>query len=128
MSSLEIRNYVTASYKTGRYIGEIIDFKPKLQKAVVKILAVLVHPKQGDLHAPNQVDVQLFHERKALAFTEKALVPLSSIKAYEGEIPEYETSLKEAIHKQMDKLKDDESEYAKASYQKLEILLNDYQK
>lgn len=126
--SIEIGDKVTASYKTGRYIGEVIDFKPKLQKAVVKVLAVIVHPKQGDLHSPNQVDVQLFHERKALAYTEKALVPLSSIKPYEGEIPAYDESLIEALHKQMDQLKDEESEYAKASYQKLEILLKDYQK
>ncbi|WP_349407319.1 sporulation phosphorelay system protein KapB [Pseudalkalibacillus sp. SCS-8] len=128
MATIEVGDMVTASYKTGRYIGEVIDFKPKLQKAVVKVLAVLVHPKQGDLHAPNQVDVQFFHERKALAYTEKALVPLSNIKRYEGEIPDYQSSLMEALHKQMDDLKKEDSDFAKASYQKLEILVNDYQK
>ncbi|MCF6137324.1 kinase-associated lipoprotein B [Pseudalkalibacillus berkeleyi] len=124
----KIGDYVTASYKTGRYVGEIIDFKPKIDKAVVKVLAVLTHPKQGDLHAPNQVNVQLFHERKALAYTEKALVPLTSMKGYDGEIPEYRHSLLESIQRQMKALVEDDSEYAKASYQRLEILLNEYEK
>ncbi|WP_408006218.1 sporulation phosphorelay system protein KapB [Pseudalkalibacillus sp. A8] len=126
--TIEIGDKVTASYKTGRYVGEIIDIKPKLDKAVVKVLAVIAHPRQGDLHAPNQVDVQLFHERRALAHTEKALVPLSSIKPFEDEIPDYHFSLIKAIKDQMAKLVKDDSEYAKLSYQKLEILLKGYEK
>jgi kinase-associated protein B len=128
MESFEIGDIVTASYKTGRYIGEVVDFKPKLEKAVVKMRAVLVHPKQGDLHAPNQADVQFFHERKALAHTEKALVPLSSIKRFEGDIPTYETSLLEAVQKQMDRYEKDSSDFARASYQNLQNLLKEYQR
>ncbi|MGP4079626.1 sporulation phosphorelay system protein KapB [Pseudalkalibacillus sp. R45] len=126
--TIEIGDKVTASYKTGRYVGEVIDLKPKLDKAVVKILAVLAHPRQGDLHAPNQVDVQFFHERKALAYTEKALVPLSSIKPFEDEVPEYHFSLIKSIKDQMAKLVNDDSDYAKLSYQTLENLLKEYEK
>lgn len=42
---------VTASYKTGEYIGEVIELM-STGKAAVRILAVVKHPAQGDLHNP----------------------------------------------------------------------------
>ena len=115
---------VTAGYKTGRYIGEIVDLKSP--KAVVKILAVMKHPTQGDLHNPKQLDVPLFHQRKALAEFEKALVPMSAINHYEGEVPEYKTSLKEALDTQSAELKHEGGRWAEASLTEIEKLKDDY--
>ena len=60
---------VKAVYKTGEYIGELVTITD--QKSLVKILAVLKHPTQGDLHHPLEVDGVFFHQRRALAFQEK---------------------------------------------------------
>lgn len=94
---MEIGQIVTAFNKTGKYIGEITGIRPETY--TVRILAVLIHPRQGDLHHPNQVDVPFFHERKALAFREQANIPLKMAKPYEGDIPDYKETLKTAIKK-----------------------------
>ena len=64
---------------------------------VVKVLAVLKHPVQGDLHNVKQADVPFFHERRALAFREQTNIPEQMVKKYEGEIPDYTDSLKLAL-------------------------------
>ncbi|KMM38519.1 kinase-associated lipoprotein B [Guptibacillus hwajinpoensis] len=115
---------VTAGYKTGRYIGEIVDLKSP--KAVVKILAVMKHPTQGDLHNPKELDVPLFHQRKALAEFEKALVPMSAINHYEGEVPDYKASLQEALDTQSAELKHEGGRWAEASLTEIEKLKDDY--
>ncbi|WP_257352352.1 kinase-associated lipoprotein B [Pseudalkalibacillus decolorationis] len=126
--SIDKGDRITASYKSGRYIGKVIDLKPSLQKAVVEIHAILVHPKQGDLHAPNQADVPFFHERPALAFREKALVPISSIKKYDGEVLDYYESLIDSLQKQISTLAKDESDYAQLAYKRLSTLKAEYEK
>lgn len=93
---MEIGQTVTAFYKTGKYIGEITGIRPETY--TVRILAVLTHPKQGDLHNPNQVDVPFFHERKALSFREQANIPLKMAKPYEGDIPDYKETLSSAVY------------------------------
>ncbi|MCA0988222.1 kinase-associated lipoprotein B [Guptibacillus algicola] len=115
---------VTAGYKTGRYIGEIVDVKTP--KAVVKILAVIKHPTQGDLHNPKQLDVPLFHQRKALSQYEKALVPVSAINHYDEEVPDYHESLREAVETQANELKHEGGRWAEASLIELEKLKDDY--
>ncbi|MOA38053.1 Kinase-associated lipoprotein B precursor [compost metagenome] len=60
------------------------------------MLAVLKHPEQGDLHHPYDPDVPMFHERRALSYTEKTTVLLRDIQRYFGEIPDYSESLKAA--------------------------------
>lgn len=93
---------VRAAYKSGEYVGEIVEVRPA--KAAVQVLAVVKHPDQGDLHHPMQADVSMFHERRALAYREIALVPLSGLRAYAGPIPEYRDSLRAAIDRQLEGL------------------------
>ncbi|GAE24996.1 lipoprotein [Halalkalibacter wakoensis JCM 9140] len=112
-------NAVRAFYKTGAYIADLMEKQEENGRALVKIRAVIKHPLQGDLHNPKMTNVPLFHQRKALAEFEKTWVPLSSLKPYEGEIPEYKQSLDEALQKEISKLTDDESEWAQLSLEKL---------
>lgn len=52
MKNIQIGDYVTAFYKTGTYIGEVTGERPG--SYVVKVLAVVKHPRQGDLHNPGK--------------------------------------------------------------------------
>jgi kinase-associated protein B len=90
---------VRIAYKTGEYVAEVVEVTPP--KAVVKILAVQKHPAQGDLHHPYEVDVPLFHQRRALAFQEKVVVPLGSMQLFQGEAPSYQESLRHALEREM---------------------------
>jgi kinase-associated protein B len=119
-------SYVRAFYKTGVYVGELIERQEEKQRALVKVLAVLKHPTQGDLHNPKMVEVAFFHQRKALAQFEKTWVPLSSLKPYDGEIPDYRDSLREAFEVQQRTLTDENTEWAKASLEKLEECKSEY--
>ncbi|ARK30386.1 kinase-associated lipoprotein B [Halalkalibacter krulwichiae] len=118
--------YVRAFYKTGVYIAELLDRQEEKQRALVKVLAVLKHPTQGDLHNPKMVDVPLFHQRKALAQFEKTWVPLSSLKAYEGELLDYQFSLKQATEALRQSLIEDDSDWARKSLEKLEECTAEY--
>lgn len=111
--------YVRAFYKTGVYVGELIERQESKQRALVKVLAVLKHPTQGDLHNPKMTDVPLFHQRKALAHYEKTWVPLSSLKPFEGEVPDYKVSLLQAVENQQKALQEDDTDWAKASLEQL---------
>ncbi|TMW73393.1 kinase-associated lipoprotein B [Alteribacter natronophilus] len=115
---------VTGVYKTGKYIGEITDIKK--DRYVVKVMAVLKHPKQGDLHSPKQTDVPLFHERRALGEREKTNVPASLVKPYEGTVPDYRSSLKEALEKEKAALQNDQSDWAKMALDRINNLEEDY--
>ena len=117
---------VRAIYKTGVYIAELMETQEEQQRALVKVQAVLKHPQQGDLHNPKMVDVPLFHQRKALAQYEKAWVPLSSLKSYEGEELSYHFSLQQAWEKQYEDLHADDSDWAKVSIKRLEELKAEY--
>lgn len=124
MSELKIGDYVTAFYKTGKYIGEITDVRG--ENFLVRVLAVAKHPMQGDIHSPKDADVAFFHERRALAFREQANMPKKMVKPYDGEIPEYIPSLKEAVEKIKGELKEDASAWAKQSLTNIEALEKDY--
>ncbi|KAB2334707.1 kinase [Cytobacillus depressus] len=124
MSDIKIGDQVTAIYKTGKYIGEVTDIRP--QHYLVRVLAVGKHPMQGDLHNPKNADVPMFHERRALAYKEQTNVPKQMVKRFEGEIPEYIASLKAALEKMKQELKDDHSAWAMRSLKNAETLEKDY--
>ncbi|EIT86805.1 kinase-associated protein B [Fictibacillus macauensis ZFHKF-1] len=115
---------VTALYKTGKYIGQVVNIKN--DKALVEVHAVLKHPDQGDLHQYKQSDVGFFHQRKALAFQEKTWAPLSTVSAYEGEVPLYDHSLQTALTALEDVLKQRGDEWSARSLMCLESLKKEY--
>lgn len=124
MADLQIGDKVTAIYKTGKYIGEITDIRP--QHYLVRVLAVVKHPMQGDLHNPKDANVQMFHERRALAHREQTNVPKQMVKLFHGEIPDYLVSLREALEKMIGELKEDGSPWAELSLKNAEALMKDY--
>lgn len=119
---------VQAEYKSGVYIGEVVEVKEERRKGVIKVLAVLKHPDQGDLHHPGLADVPLFHQRKALAYQEKVNVPLHLLTPYEGEIPDYRSSLLEAVSKELKKLEQNDSPWARMALQHLQTLREEYER
>lgn len=124
MSELQIGEIVTAIYKTGKYIGEITEVRP--QHYLVRVLAVLKHPMQGDLHSPKDADVLIFHERRALSYREQANIPYKMVKPFENEVPDYLDSLKEAVAKMKKELTETSSEWANMSLKAMGSLEKDY--
>jgi kinase-associated protein B len=124
LSELQIGETVTAIYKTGKYIGEITDIRP--QHFLVRVLAVLKHPMQGDLHNPKEADVLIFHERRALSFREQANIPKQMVKRFEAEIPDYQVSLKEAVDKMKNELTENTTSWAEMSLKMMASLERDY--
>lgn len=118
-----VGDIVVTTYKTGDYIAEIMELTPP--RAVVKTLAVVKHPAQGDLHHPYEVDVPLFHQRRALAHQEKVVVPVSSLQNYWGQVPDYRDSLKTASEAEMASLQR-MINWAKRSLVEYENLQRDY--
>ncbi|CAG9609704.1 kinase-associated lipoprotein B [Pseudoneobacillus rhizosphaerae] len=126
MNDLNIGDIVTSIYKTGKYIGEVTDIRP--QHYLVRTLAVLKHPMQGDLHNPKEVGFGFFHERKALAFREQANVPKQMVKPYLETVPSYEDSLKASIQRLRDELTNDTSEWASLSLKNIASIESEYLK
>ena len=124
MTELQVGNVVTGIYKTGKYIGEITEIRP--QHYLVRVLAVMKHPMQGDLHHPKDADVHMFHERKALSFREQTNIPKQMVKPFEGEVPDYQESLKAALEKLRQELVEAGSDWANMSMRALETLQKDY--
>ena len=124
MSELQVGTAVTGIYKTGKYIGEITDIRP--QHYLVRVLGVLKHPMQGDLHNPKEADVLIFHERRALAFREQANIPKQMVKPFEEEIPDYKESLKIAVDKMKNELLETSSQWAEMSLKMIDSLEKDY--
>lgn len=124
MSELKIGDIVTSIYKTGNYIGEITEIRP--QHYLVRTLAVLKHPMQGDLHNPKEVAFGFFHERKALAHREQANIPKQMVKPFNEQLPEYADSLKASLEKLKSELQNDESDWAKLSLKNIDTLEREY--
>jgi kinase-associated protein B len=122
--TLQIGDIVKAPYKTGVYIGEITAIRP--EHYLVKVKAVVKHPTQGDLHQPKQVDVALFHERRALAEREQTNIPKGMVKKFEGDVPYYKDSLKASLTRLREELQTDDSDWASLSMEKLSILEKEY--
>lgn len=123
---ISIGSIVKAHNKTGTYIGEVTGIKPN--HYLVRILAVLKHPMQGDLHHPKEANVPFFHERRALAYGEQTNVMKTMVKLYEGEVPDYKTSLRNAFNQLKEELEKekDTSLFAQKSLQCLHNLEKEY--
>ncbi|WP_059173612.1 kinase-associated lipoprotein B [Bacillus sp. FJAT-27445] len=124
MSELQKGDIVTAIYKTGKYIAEFSEERPN--GMLVRVLGVLKHPMQGDLHHPKDAEVGFFHERRALSYREGAIIPKQMVKKYEGEVPDYSESLKEALGKLKAELENDSGAWAEMSLRNVETLEKEY--
>jgi kinase-associated protein B len=124
LSELQIGEIVTGIYKTGKYIGEITEVRP--QHYLVRVLAVVKHPMQGDLHNPKEVDVLIFHERKALSYREQANIPKQMVKIFTEEVPDYQESLKQAVQQMKNELTEKASDWAEMSLKSIASLEKDY--
>lgn len=109
MDKVKIGEIVRAHYRSGTYIGKVIEDRG--DRFLIEVLAVYKHPLQGDLHNMNATKNVFFHERKALAFHEKMNVKKPAVHPYDGEIPEYKDSLKQALEIYKNKLEENDSEY-----------------
>lgn len=118
-----LSDIVKVTYKTGDYIGETIDRDDR--RVLVKVLAVLRHPTQGDLHNPYDPEPPIFHERRALAYTEKVWVPAQTAEPYTGAIPAYGESLKTALGIEMERI-DRMKRWAERCLENLQGLQKDY--
>lgn len=120
----QIGQIVKAHNKSGTYIGEVLQDRDR--KYLVKVLAVVKHPMQGDLHNPGQTENVFFHERKALSYNEKVNVSKSAVHAYDDEIPAYDQSLKKAVNDLKTKLQQEESEFNQQALNTLTNLEGQY--
>lgn len=98
----EVGNIVKAKVRSGLYVGEVVELNRP--RALVKVLAVLKHPEQGDLHQPYNPDVAMFHERRALSYTEKTTVLIRDLEGYTGAVPDYQESLRTAVDAEIESL------------------------
>ncbi|MBS4173927.1 kinase-associated lipoprotein B [Bacillus sp. FJAT-49736] len=121
---MEIGQIVTFFNKTGKYVGEITACYS--DRYLVKTLAVLKHPMQGDLHHPKETEVAFFHERKALAYREQTNIPLKMVKPYEGDVPDYSESLQDAFHKLYGELNSEENAFNRKSIECLNSIQKEY--
>lgn len=121
--SLKIGDNVRAEIRSGHYLGELVEINGP--RALVKVLAVLKHPEQGDLHNPYNPDVPMFHERRALSFTEKTNVLLRDVKRHTGTIPEYNDSLRAAAEAEIASL-DRLQRWAAKGLEQMQQLLKEY--
>ncbi|MGO4693561.1 kinase [Paenibacillus sp. FSL A5-0031] len=121
--SLKIGDNVRAEIRSGHYLGELVEINGP--RALVKVLAVLKHPEQGDLHNPYNPDVPMFHERRALSFTEKTNVLLRDVKRHTGIIPEYNDSLRAAAEAEIASL-DRLQRWAAKGLEQMQQLLKEY--
>ncbi|ADH99221.1 kinase-associated lipoprotein B [Salisediminibacterium selenitireducens] len=119
MNLFEADQQVIASYKSGTYYGKVVRDQGS-NTVLVEIQGVKKHPVQGDLHHPRQVDVPLFHERKALSEREKANIPRNAVKSFEGDMPGYEASVAAAVQEMKQDLSEDSSDFGKRALQALE--------
>jgi kinase-associated protein B len=124
-TNFEPGDKVIASYKSGEYIGEIVELRP--HKAAVQVLAVVKHPDQGDLHHPMEPDVAFFHQRRALSHREVALVPMGALRMYHGHTPDYRESLMSAIERELQALQRTKK-WIERSLIELDTLYSDYQR
>jgi len=120
MNEIKVNDIVKTSYNSGEYVGRVLEDKGNF--FLIEVLAVLVHPTQGDLHQRGQVEGVAFHERKALAYTEKTNARKRMTEHYNEPIPDYTQSLKNAVHFMKQELKTNPSTFNKLSLEKLHDL------
>lgn len=124
MSTLKLGNIIQVPYKSGIYVGEIVEDRG--DNYLIKTLAVLKHPMQGDLHHPKQVENVIFHERKALSQYEKFNALKDIVTAYTEPVPNYGTSLKNSVIAYKEKLVNKANDYNTAALKALETVESSY--
>ncbi|MDU0461214.1 MULTISPECIES: sporulation phosphorelay system protein KapB [Staphylococcus cohnii species complex] len=112
------------AHKTGSYGVSIIEEDGN--QVLVQIEQVIKHPKQGDLHHPNETNNVFFHERKALSQFEKRYTSKSKLRPFNVEELDYIQSLQFAITNLENKLKEENTEFAQCSRANLAQLKKDY--
>ncbi|WP_138420276.1 kinase-associated lipoprotein B [Aquibacillus sediminis] len=117
---MNIDDIVKAHYKSGTYIGKLVEDRG--EKYLVQVLAVIKHPLQGDIHNYGQLDGVFFHQRKALSYLEKMNVNKSAVHPYGEEVPDYQTSLRQAVEALKDKLTKKDTEFNQAALENLNQL------
>lgn len=122
----EVGDLVSFPNKTGKYIGKVLDCSG--ERVLLEVQAVLKHPLQGDLHSPKQVNVSFFHERKALAFGEKLRLLHGLIRKFEGDVPDYKSSLDNAVASYRQELIEKDDEWSRLSLHCLDEISKDYKK
>lgn len=122
--SASVGDLVTTTYKTGKYIAEVMESSG--DKQLVKVVAVLRHPTQGDLHHPGEAENVMFQQRRALAHNEKTWVHPRSLQLYEDDVPTYYDSLAQALDAEIEKLEEQGNPWAERSIEQLEVLRGDY--
>lgn len=120
MKEFSIGEIVRAHYNSGTYIGQILEDRG--DRMLVEVLAVYKHPLQGDIHNYNQIEGVFFHERKALAFHEKANIKKAAIHPYDEKIPAYGDSLKNAVAELREKLQAKDTPFNRLALEKLDGL------
>lgn len=114
-------------YKSGKYIAQFVERSlNNPSKAIVKIISVVEHPEQGDLHNRYQADVPLFHQRKASAYLEHVLLPMNMIKVYSGDVMDYSSSLAHALQRQLLELAKKDDEWSDKAREQLLLLKAEY--
>ncbi|MCJ1778465.1 kinase-associated lipoprotein B [Mammaliicoccus sciuri] len=116
--------YYQFPHKTGQYVVEIVEEKG--DQFLVKVLAVLKHPRQGDLHSPNEVENVFFHERKALSQFEKRYTTEQFLKEYQHDVPNYTDSLKSSLAELEEKMIKRNNAYSEQALKCIEQLKIDY--
>ncbi|WP_049319827.1 sporulation phosphorelay system protein KapB [Mammaliicoccus sciuri] len=116
--------YYQFPHKTGQYVVEIVEEKG--DQFLVKVLAVLKHPRQGDLHSPNEVENVFFHERKALSQFEKRYTTAQFLKDYPHDVPNYIDSLKTSLAELEEKMIKRNNDYSEQALKFIEQLKIDY--
>ncbi|MEN1970275.1 sporulation phosphorelay system protein KapB [Lentibacillus sp. N15] len=126
--TVAVGDTVRAHYNSGIYIGNVEADRD--DRFLIKVLAVIKHPMQGDLHHPGALDDNVFfHSRKALAHYEKMNVAKAVVYPYNDPIPDYRQSLQDALTTMKNKLIEKNTDFSKAALKKLtDLENNDYQK
>lgn len=120
MKNFSVGDTVLVEYNSGKYICEYEEDRGNF--SLVKVLAVVKHPEQGDLHNPGQVDGVAFFERKALAHTERINARNRMIRPYSGDVPNYNESLEEAFKQLKSELSKEDTPFNRVSLQRLQDL------
>lgn len=114
------------AHKSGVYGVEVVE--ETQDQILVKVMQVIKHPKQGDLHSPNEAEGVFFHERKALSLYEKRYTTKSKLKPIGVDLLPYEVSLQRAITQLETKLKTEDTLYNQKSLMCLNELKKDYER
>lgn len=120
LAQFNIGDLVLAKYNSGTYIGKVLEDRNNF--LLVEVLAVKEHPMQGDLHKRGKVEGVAFFERKALAYREKMNARKRTTQIYDGEVPSYAQSLKEAVEAFREQLEAEKTAFNEKSLEKLAIL------